>query len=186
MSTWVSLTPNQTVSRTALQDAVTHGVFTNAAGVPSTNTSKMCTKSEVASYINFNPIGNYASKSSNQLVAAGDLGTFTRSCGSTSYVGLDGDTNVLADSYAGNYYINTVSTSIPINLGTTSGTVTVSGTIDLANYFSPTTGFRVGVLYNGVSFESTTLTATGSFSYTFTYTYSSSAGTTAYLYITAT
>jgi hypothetical protein len=70
-STWVATVSNETITQSALNDAVANGYFTGLTAIP-TGTQNL-TKSDISGYVQVQNTGGYASKASNELLVKSDL-----------------------------------------------------------------------------------------------------------------
>jgi hypothetical protein len=179
---WSSLVSNQWVSYSNLQNAVDTGVLDAISTFPSTD--RWINKSDLISYVGVDIANPYLSaKSSNQWVAVRDI-TPIKFCPVSNYrlanSGPGGDiVSPNPYTYSGNSYLGT---TLWVDVGTISGVITISYSIDY--FYDPSAAYSFHIYYpdgtiNTVYNQSGTfgyISGTGSATVTVNYVYNASYG----------
>ena len=179
---WSSLVSNQWVSYSNLQNAVDTGVLDAISTFPSTD--RWINKSDLISYVGVDTTNPYLSaKSSNQWVAVRDIMPI-KFCPVSNYrlanSGPGGDiVSPNPYTYSGNSYLGT---TLWVDVGTTSGVITISYSIDY--FYDPSAAYSFRIYYpdgtiNTAYDQSGTfgyISGTGSATVTVNYVYNASYG----------
>lgn len=180
---WPGIASNQQVSNNNLIDAINSGSQLLISGQHVPTGSQIITKSRATTWLSIDTTNStLVNKAPNQTVAKQDLTMITASaCGSvpsTYLANLDVGTNPY--SYSGHSY---KANKLPVNLGTTSGTSSISVHFDSYDQ----TSYSFIVEYGGnqtlYGTSGSYIQATGSYTFNYPYSYNASSGSIVYMYI---